>query len=150
MAEKGYILKLVGNCELGYKQLLMQTIQEYNLWENVEFVPCQTDVKPLFKHATAYIMASEYEGLGRVTGEAMFFGCPVIAFASGGTLDLVKQGETGYLFYTIDECAELIKRVCKTSQEEIILRAQEFAIKNLSQEAYGPKVMEVYNSLLKC
>lgn len=149
MAEQGYVLKLVGNCQPEYKQSLMQTIQEYNLLENVEFVPCQTDVKPLFEKATAYIMASEYEGLGRVTGEAMFFGCPVIAYASGGTMDIVKHGETGYLFNTIDECAVLIKHVCETPQGELIMRAQDFAVKNLSQEVYGPKVMEVYKSLLK-
>ena len=144
----GYTLKLMGNCTDEYKESLAQTINEYGVSNRVEFVPFQIEVKSYFAHATAYIMASEFEGLGRVTGEAMFFGCPVIAYASGGTLDLVKHGETGYLYYSIEECAELIKQVCETSQENLIKRAQEFAIMDLSQEVYGPKIIEVYKTIL--
>ena len=148
VAKQGYILKLMGNCSEDYKVSLQTTIIDYNLDDQVEFVPCQTDIKPYFAHASGYIMASECEGLGRVTAEAMFYGCPVIAHASGGTLDLVKDGITGYLFHSVDECAKLIKKVCTTNQERMIMQAQRFAIDNLSQEVYGPKIMEVYKSVL--
>ena len=148
VAKQGYILKLMGNCSEDYKVSLQTTIIDYNLDDQVEFVPCQTDIKPYFAHASGYIMASECEGLGRVTAEAMFYSCPVIAHASGGTLDLVKDGITGYLFHSVDECAKLIKKVCTTNQERMIMQAQRFAIDNLSQEVYGPKIMEVYKSVL--
>ena len=62
---------------------------------------------------------------------------------------MVKDGETGYLFNTVDECAELMKKVCAANQEEIIFRAQEFARQNLSVENYRKKIMEVYNTVLK-
>ena len=152
IAKEGYILKLMGNCSGDYKASLQTTITEYNIEDKVEFIPCQKEIKPFFAHASAYIMASECEGLGRVTAEAMFYGCPVIARASGGTLDMVKDGKTGYLFHTIDECAELIKKVCTENQEKIILQAQQFAIENLSQEVYGPKIMNIYNLVMsiKC
>ena len=148
MKEYGYHLKLMGNCSADYKQILLMTAKEYNVSNAIEFVECQKDVKPYFSHATAYLMASDYEALGRVTAEAMFYGCPVIAHATGGTLDLVKNGETGYLYNTIEECADLIKKVCSENQEYIILNAQQFAINNLSQEVYGPKIMEVYNAVM--
>ena len=93
-------------------------------------------------------MTSDFEALGRVTGEAMFYGCPVIAHATGGTLDLVQHGVTGYLYNEIDECAKLIQKVCVSNQKEMIMRAQKFAINNLSLEVYGPKIMEVYNNVL--
>lgn len=144
----GYTLKLMGNCTDDYKLSLQATIAEYEIEDKVEFVPCQPNVKPYFEYASGYIMASECEGLGRVTAEAMFYGCPVVAHASGGTLDLVKDGITGYLFHTVDECAKLIKKVCTTDQERMIMQAQRFAIDNLSQEVYGPKIMEVYKSVL--
>jgi glycosyltransferase involved in cell wall biosynthesis len=148
VAKQGYILKLMGNCSETYENSLRKTMVEFGVENVVEFVPCQPNIKPYFAHATAYIMASECEGLGRVTAEAMFYGCPVVAHASGGTLDMVKDGKTGYLFHTIDECAELIKKVCTENQEKIILQAQQFAIEYLSQEIYGPKIMEVYESVL--
>jgi glycosyltransferase involved in cell wall biosynthesis len=127
----------------------MATALEYGVADKIDFVSCQTNVKPWFAQATAFIMASQCEGLGRVTAEAMFYGCPVIARAAGGTLDLIKDGVTGYLYGTIKECAQLIQKVCKENQEKIILKAQEFAVNNLSQEVYGPKIMEVYNSVMK-
>ena len=144
----GFILKLMGNCLDEYKQSLLQTIREFGVEDCVEFVPCQSDIRPYFAHATAYLMTSDFEALGRVTGEAMFYGCPVIAHATGGTLDLVTDNETGYLFNTVEECAQLIRKACIEPQESMILRAQEFAINNLSQEVYGPKIMEVYNKVL--
>ena len=79
----------------------------------------------------------------------MSYGCPVIACASGGTLDLVKDGETGYLFNTVEECAELMQKVCTTDQEEIILWAQKYVKQNLSIEKYGQKIMEAYNSVME-
>lgn len=146
--KEGFVLKLMGNCLDEYKHSLLQTIRELGVEECVEFVPCQSDIKPYFVHATAYLMTSDFEALGRVTGEAMFYGCPIIAHATGGTLDLVQHGVTGYLYNEINECAELIKKVCASNHEEMIMRAQEFAVKNLSQEVYGPRIMEVYNQVL--
>ena len=142
-------LKLVGACTDDYKNELLAMAKNYGFAEYIEFIPEQKDVKPFFANAMAFINPSVNEGMGRTTAEAMFFGCPVIAHASGGTLDLVKDGRTGYLFNTIDECSELMRKVCTTDQEEVILRAQEFVKQNLSVENYGEKVMEVYNSVLK-
>ncbi len=148
MAKEGFRLKLMGNCEEGYKKSLLETIKGYGIVDAIDFVPCQTDVKPWFSKATAYIMASECEGLGRVTAEAMFYGCPVVAHATGGTLDLVKDGETGFLFNTVEECASLLRIVCTNDNELMILRAQKFAKDNLSQEVYGPRIMDVYKKVL--
>lgn len=148
VAREGYLLKLMGNCDEEYMRFLIKEAKELCVEKSIKFVPCQKDVKPFFAHATGYIMASEFEGLGRTTAEAMFLGCPVIALASGGTLDLVKDGETGYLYNTIEECAQLIRKVCSENQETLILRAQEFAVNNLSQEVYGPKIIEVYRHIL--
>ena len=142
-------LKIVGACSDGYKKELLALAESYGCSDYVDFVPVQEDVKTYFTNAMAFIQPSLNEGLGRATCEAMFFGCPIIAYASGGTLDLVKDGETGYLFNTVDECAELMKKVCAANQEEIIFRAQEFARQNLSVENYRKKIMEVYNTVLK-
>ena len=126
----------------------MALAESYGCAEYVDFIPVQEDVKPFFAQAKAYIKPSVNEGMGRTTAEAMFFGCPVIAHASGGTLDLVRDGETGYLFNTVEECAELMRKVCIADQEEMILRAQEFVKVNLSIDNYGKKLLEVYNSVL--
>lgn len=148
LAQEGYRLKLMGNCDEDYYKSLLDTAIEYDVVDNIDFVSYQMNVKPYYTHATAYILASQFEGLGRVTAEAMFYGCPVIARATGGTLDIVRNGETGYLFNTIEECAQLICKAVKEDQKRLILRAQDFAVNNLSQEVYAPKIREVYKSVL--
>lgn len=148
VAKSDIRLKLMGNCKMEYKAVLLQTAYECGVKDDIDFIPCQADVKPWFAHATVYLMASQYEGFGRVTAEAMFFGCPIIAHASGGTLDIVEDGKTGYLFTSIDECASLLRKVCESDNESMILRAQEFAFKCFSQEEYGPRIMRVYNTVM--
>lgn len=148
MTKKGYVLKMVGNCYDDYKESLLKTILAYGILDYIKFYPCQLDLKPFFMHAAAYLMTSENEAFGRVTAEAMFYGCPVIAHATGGTLDMIENGETGYLYNTVDECAQLISRVCSEDQQKVVSQAQEFARNNLSQEVYAPKIMQVYEAVL--
>lgn len=142
-------LKMLGNCGDEYRKNLLKLAESYGCAEYIDFIPAQKDVKPLFAHAMAFINPSINEGMGRTTAEAMFYGCPVVACASGGTLDLIRHGETGWLFDTEEECAELLKKVCTTDQNQVILRAQEFAKQNLSIENYGSKILEVYQKVLK-
>ncbi len=111
-------------------------------------MPVQDNIKPLYAHAMAYLNPSVNEGIGRTTAEAMFFGCQVVAHASGGTLDLIRHGKTGYLFHTVEECAALLREVCINGQDKIIEAAQDFARQNLSIENYGDKILAVYGKLL--
>ena len=145
---KSVRLKMVGHCDEAYKKELLSLADRYGCAGTIEFVPAQRDVKPLFAHALAFLNPSINEGLGRTTAEAMFFGCPVIAHASGGTLDLIRNGETGYLFNTVDECAARIRTVFQSDQEGVIIRAQQFAREHLSVEPYGQRIMEVYQKVL--
>ena len=149
IAKNGFILKMMGNCDDEYKQSLLETARLYGAENAIEFIGCQSDVKPHFTKASAYIMSSEFEALGRVTGEAMFFGCPVVAHATGGTLDLIEHGKTGYLYDTVDECADYIRLTCLQSQELIIKNAQLFAMENLSIEVYTNRIRPVYYGVLE-
>lgn len=146
--KEGLSMMYVGNCSEEMRAEIVEIARRYECIDSIVFLPCQDNVKSLFAYAKAFIMASTNEGLGRVTAEAMFYGCPVIAKDSGGTKDLIDDRITGYLFHSVDECAILMQQVCHQSQEALIRRAQDFAVKNLSIELYGPRIMEVYNSIL--
>ena len=149
LSDDGYVLRMVGNCSEDYKQSLLETAVLYSCERNVEFIPVQSDVKPYYVKASVFIMSSKAEGLSRVVSESMFFGCPVLASCeSGGALDQVIDGETGYVFNTLEDCAKLLRKVCLTNQEHVIMRAQEFAKNNLSIEVYGPKIMAIYRNVL--
>ncbi len=51
----------------------------------------------LYSEATALIMPQE-EDFGYVALEAQFFGCPVIAFKKGGSVETVLENKTGIFF----------------------------------------------------
>lgn len=148
LAKDGIKMAFMGQCDEEMNAEIMEIAKNSGCAESIVFLPCQKIVKPFFAEAKAFIMASTNEGLGRVTAEAMFYGCPVIAKDSGGTKDLVEDQKTGYLFHTSDECAALMRQVCLQPQEAMIRRAQDFAVNNLSIEVYGPRVMQVYESVL--
>lgn len=148
IATNGYTLKLIGQYTEEYKSRLLDIAKKYHCEESIIFEGYQHNVTPFFQKATAFLMCSKNEGLGRVTAEAMLAGCPVIAHASGGTLDLIRHNKTGYLYKTTDECAHLIKQVVNSNQEEIINNAMLFANENFLEESYGKKVLDIYNNTL--
>lgn len=99
--------------------------------------------------AEAFLMCSENEGLGRVSVEAMFYGCLVIGRNSGGTKDFILNNETGLLFNDMNECVIAMKKAVSDNNETIIQNAQLFAQNNFSIEKYGEKILHIYNKVLK-
>ena len=52
--------------------------------------------------ASLLVLPSISEGLGRVILEAQAVGCPVLVSDAGGMKDLIKDGETGFVFKSED------------------------------------------------
>lgn len=149
LASKGYDLKMVGNCTDEYKEKLLHIIQSFtnDMVKHVEFLGYQNDIAPLMKRATAFLMCSHNEGLGRVTIEAMCYGCPVIARHSGGTVDYLKDGETGFFFTHDEQCAASMNEVALEPTPSTINAANEFFKQHFTEEVYGEKIWGIYQSL---
>jgi len=72
--------------------------------KQVKFFPFARDVRPFLWTSDLFVQPSYYvpgsggpEAFGLALLEAMASGLPVVAFACGGTLDLVKDGRNGWL-----------------------------------------------------
>lgn len=148
LATKGYKLKIIGEASPKYKSKLNQIVSVTGLTDAVEFLGRTDKVKEYMSHATAFLMCSENEGLGRVSIEAMFYGCLVIGRNSGGTKDFVFDGKTGFLFNDIDGCVAVMLKAAEADHIDIIRYAQQFARENFSIENYGTKILDVYRKVL--
>ncbi len=107
---------------------------------NVEFLGEVSDSEKLklMGGAKAYIFASEDEDFGITPVEAMSVGTPVIAFASGGVLETVKDKKTGILFHLNDiyHLSKAVEEFTKTKfdREAIAKYAQQFSKERFKKE----------------
>lgn len=149
LPKRGYRLKMIGACDLGYKEKLNQIARVLNVEGYIDYLGQMdsNEIRGYMQDAKAFIQPSKMEGLGRVAIEAMFYGCPVVARNCGGTLDFVEDGKTGYLWNTEEECISLLEKVSIEDNEDLILKAQKYVVEKYSIEGYAPQILEVYNTL---
>lgn len=148
LAAKGYKLKIIGEAHPKYMSQLNQIVESAELSGALEFLGRSDKVKEYMSRATAFLMCSENEGLGRVSVEAMFYGCLVLGRNTGGTKDFVFDGKTGLLFNDIKGCAVAMQKATEIDHHGIIKSAQQFAQEKFSIENYGGKILDVYDKIL--
>lgn len=79
------------------------------------------DPAPFIVAADVAVMASDSEAFGRVTVEYMAAGKPVIASNTGANLELVEDGESGWLFDrdSIDSLCDAIRAAASDRSERL-------------------------------
>ena len=115
-ANKGnFHLKVVGG---GNQEKYLKSIAG----PTVEFLGSVNDqeLHSLYHNAKAFLYASVNEDFGMVPVEAMAHGTPVVAYASGGVLETVIDGKTGYLYQSMkpEAVIEAVKKIDSLPPEE--------------------------------
>lgn len=88
-------LTILGDGEL--EQDIHSLAESLGLMDNVKFAGNVPNVAEYLGAADCFVMSSDYEGLPLSMVEAMASGLPVVATKAGGVVDLVTDGEQGYL-----------------------------------------------------
>lgn len=145
---KEYTLLYVGTVSDEYKSHLMDIATKNEVSDFIHFAGYQKNVRKYIEKATALLMCSQNEAQGRVTVEAMFYGCPVLGYRSAGTQELIQDGKNGFLFSDYNEAVLKLNRIAKGNNEMIINNAADYVRNNFSEEFYGQKILSVYKSLL--
>ena len=70
----------------------------FGLKKNVEFFAYQKDVFEFYKNSHCFVCPSLLEAFGRVVTEAMYVKRPVIVGSNVGAVDIIKDGENGFIF----------------------------------------------------
>ena len=85
-----------------YTLAMEEFIAKHRLSERVFIRPFRKDIEVFYKAIDAFVMASKAETVGMVTIEALASGTTVIGSNAGGTIELLHNGELGYLFETLN------------------------------------------------
>lgn len=88
---------LIGEFETTYLAILKQLINAIQAPHLFHFLGHRNDIPAILRSIHTLVLASESEGLPRVVMEAMAAGKPVVATRCGGPVELVVDGDTGYL-----------------------------------------------------
>jgi glycosyltransferase involved in cell wall biosynthesis len=85
-----------------YAQAMEQFSASHFMSDRVVVRPFRKDIEVFYKAIDAFVMASKAETVGMVTIEALASGTTVIGSNAGGTIELLHNGELGYLFESLN------------------------------------------------
>lgn len=130
------------------QQQLEQYAKEAGIEEQVKFLGYRTDVYELYAASDCFIFSSLQEGLPVALMEAMAAGLPVVCSRIRGNVDLVEDGENGYLVEVMDgsQYAEKIENVhSKSGLKEIMSENNRRSIEKYKIEEVKRKMRRIYS-----
>ena len=98
----------------GYGKYCNKLIKLNGLEGKIEFIGMidESLMASQFEKAHVFICPSSIENSPNSVGEAQLVGTPVIGSYVGGTMDMIKSGESGFL-YRFEETPLLAQRICE-------------------------------------
>ena len=98
----------------GFSNYLEQLMKKDNVADKFEFLGMldEQEMVNWYMKSNVFVCPSSIENSPNSVGEAQLVGTPCIASYVGGSMDMVKDGETGYL-YRFEETTLLAMRICE-------------------------------------
>ncbi|MBN3038759.1 MAG: glycosyltransferase family 4 protein [Candidatus Omnitrophica bacterium] len=135
------------------KDRLIQLAQELNISQKCIFTGLRQDVERITTIFDVSVLASFYEGMGRVVLESQAEGKPVVASKVGGIPDIVNDGQTGILVSPGDDkafAAAIIKLLKDaTLRGQMARAAAEWVGYRFSREKMVADIVELYEQLIR-
>ena len=101
------------------RMFVKQLVKDLRLDDDVQFLGEQDHLEPLFFCADVFLLPSEQESFGLTALEAMACGVPVIASDVGGLPEVIRHGETGFL-YPVGETASMARQAVELLNDQAL------------------------------
>lgn len=147
-AGPGFRVSLIGGGPL--KSSLEEMSQNLDIEDVVDFCGWRErrEVRKAYRNSDAFILPSIDEGMPNVVLEAMASGLPVIATRIKGNVELVENGENGYLFETGDY-TELTQKMKKVMKDTELRNRMKVASRSRAEKFSWQSVAYEYFQLIK-
>ncbi len=136
----------------GYDAVLHSLVAERKLHDRVHFRVFTRDVTSVYRCLDVFALTSLAETYGMVTIEAMASALPVVATRSGGTPDIIRDGETGLLVPPADAraLADALARLLADPAyaADLADAAREDALRRFSREVACDRYEAVFRSVV--
>lgn len=139
----------------GYACYIQKLIIKNRLNEKVQFLGVLTESKMIeqYQKAHVFVCPSSIENSPNSVGEAQLIGTPCIASYVGGTMDMITDGQTGFL-YRFEETALLAYRICELFADDALatklsLNSRKVAAIRHDKENNARKLNEIYENIFQ-
>lgn len=128
----------------GFRQLAEEHPNHIRVLDPVD------EIERYYRCADIFILPSHNEGMPNALLEAMASGLPCVATRTSGTVDLISEGETGFMFDPGDAMAlrAALSRLMESHSNTIAPRARKFIENNYSIEAIAERYESLYRFLV--
>jgi len=137
---------LVGDGSL--KQKVENEIKRLDLSNFVQITGWVKNPETYMAKMRLLLLPSKSEGIPNVILEAMAYGTPVLATPVGGILDIIKDGETGFLLESNDPKHIANKIVELLSKPELLEKVSKNAYKWVRENFSEEKTLESWRRIL--
>jgi glycosyltransferase involved in cell wall biosynthesis len=150
-----FTLEIVGDfVSLDYKNIIMEFIQNNNLFELVKFRGwiTQTGLISILSESDILVVSSMHESLPMVISESMASGKVVVCSNVGGIPEMITDKITGFLFSLENEhlFLEILKLLYNNKNlcQEIGKNAKRYSFENFRSVCVAEKTFDFYNKII--
>lgn len=139
----------------GYAKYILSKIKKYNLFENIFFTGILNEKEMVDRmlKTNVFVQASSIENSPNSLGEAMLMAMPCVASNVGGTSDMLKDKEEGFLYPFAESSmlAYYIKQVFDNDDLaiEIGKNAQKHAMITHDRKVNTNDMVKIYETVVK-
>ncbi len=109
---------ILGNGEGEERRRLLDEIKRTGMQERIKLPGEKLDIYNYIHAMDLFVLPSDREGFGLVLLEALYLKVPTVVFADGGGgLEIIKDGQTGFVVRSVEGLADLIRSFVSHREE---------------------------------
>lgn len=150
--EGPFAFVLIGEGDPGEIEQLRATAHALDIAPAVHFPGFRHPIEPYLAGLDLLMATAKGDGFGRSLVESMLVGTPVVAVRSGGHVEIIEDGHTGFLA-PLDDAEALADAACRVLTDSALAAglaetAREAVIRRFSVAAHVSEVQAVYDRLV--